>query len=158
MGSYALFATQATGVHSATRTDRSARTSVRFAQNLTKFRPQAFSASRRLAPPAARWPCFMPLPRAGFVPTGGFPLRQPHQARRPAVPSCRYHSACQKRRQPKPAALPSAARTDFRALLRLRVRSVAGRCYSFRRADPLMGFKAPLPGSSPSARCSTTSR
>jgi hypothetical protein len=33
-----------------------------------KFRPQVFSTSRRLAPPATLRACFIPLPRPGFSP------------------------------------------------------------------------------------------
>jgi hypothetical protein len=105
MGSVTLFATWAAGVHSATPTDRSARTFAGIAQMLATFRPQAFSASRRLAPPAAARPCFMPLPRTGFLPPGAFPPRQPHAARRHAVPSCRYRLTCQKTRAETPDSL-----------------------------------------------------
>jgi hypothetical protein len=126
MGSAALFATSAAGVGSATR-DRSlgpgpSQTPPRC---LRPFRPQAFSASRRLDSSRGLAALFHAARHVqGSFPPGGFPPRQPHQARRLAVPSCRYRLTCQKPRRPKPAALPSMRPTDFRALLRLKVRSL----------------------------------
>jgi hypothetical protein len=43
------------------------------------FRPRPFSDPRRLPPRHASRPCFMPLPRTGFLPTGTFPPWQPYR-------------------------------------------------------------------------------
>jgi hypothetical protein len=78
-----------------------------------------------LTPPAAWRPCFMPHATCRVPSLQGVSLPGSlDQTRRLAVPSCRYRLTCQKPRRPKPAALPSMRPTDFRALLRLKVRSL----------------------------------
>jgi hypothetical protein len=56
----------------------------------TTFRPQTFSASRRLAPSPVSWAYCIPLPRVGFVPFRGFSRFAASLARRQFVPPCRY--------------------------------------------------------------------
>jgi hypothetical protein len=57
--------------------------------SLAKFRPQAFSTSRRVAPsPVLRAYC-IPLPRVGFGPFRGFSRFAAALTRRQAVPPCR---------------------------------------------------------------------
>jgi hypothetical protein len=137
MGSFALNATWAAGVGSATR-DRSLGPGPSQAPPRCS-RPSALRLSQPLGGLILPRLCGLvscALPRAGFLPPGVFPSRQPHQTHRLAVPSCRYRLTCQKLRGPKPARLPSMRPTDFRALLRLKVRT--------RRADVTLSF-GPIP-------------
>jgi hypothetical protein len=82
------------------------------------FRPQAFSASRRLAPPPASRACFIPQPRPGFSVQGFLSLRSatgssPATASMPF--SVRALTGC-------PAA--TRVRRDFEALLHEVMRSI----------------------------------
>jgi hypothetical protein len=60
--------------------------------SLAKFRPQAFSTSRRFAPSPVSWAYCIPPPRVGFRPFRGFSRFAAALARRQDVPPCRYQS------------------------------------------------------------------
>jgi hypothetical protein len=76
----------------------------------TSFRPRAFSAPRRLAPPPASRACFIPQPRPGFgLRPGVSPDSQRATARHRRLPPCR-----------------SAARTHRQAGCHTRLRRLRG--------------------------------
>jgi hypothetical protein len=81
------------------------------------FRPQAFSASRRLTPAPTSRACSIPQPRPGFLPSRGFSLRAATFPRREELPPCRC---------PLCAHYPKAAATlgilDFEALFHTKKR------------------------------------
>jgi hypothetical protein len=58
--------------------------------SLARFRPQAFSTSRRVAPSPVSWAYCIPLPRVGFFPFRGFSRFAAALTHRQAVPPCRY--------------------------------------------------------------------
>jgi hypothetical protein len=76
------------------------------------FRPQAFSTSRRLAPPPVSRAYCIPLPRIGFVPFRGFSRFAAVLTHRQAVPPCR----CRVDRSP-PRIAATLGQLDFEALL-----------------------------------------
>jgi hypothetical protein len=82
------------------------------------FRPQAFSTSRRFAPPPASRAYCIPLPRLGFFPFRGFSRFAAVPTHRRAVPPCRYRAD---RSPPRIAA--TLGQTDFEALLHKSKRS-----------------------------------
>jgi hypothetical protein len=82
------------------------------------FRPQAFSTSRRFAPPPVSWAYCIPLPRVGFFPFRGFSRSAAVLTHRQALPPCRYRAD---RSPPRIAA--TLGQTDFEALLRESKRS-----------------------------------
>jgi hypothetical protein len=55
-----------------------------------RLRPQVFSTSRRLDPPCAYRPCFVPDPLMGFRPTERCSARAAVRRLRRRVPSCRW--------------------------------------------------------------------
>jgi hypothetical protein len=92
--------------------------------NRAVFRPQAFSASRRFDSSRNCAALFHAAATCRVrLPPGGFPSRQPHQTRRLAVPSCRYETHLPET-EGRNLRLPSMRPFDFRALLRLKVRSL----------------------------------
>jgi hypothetical protein len=118
------------GVHSCERTP-----------SLATIRPQAFTTSRRLAPPPALWACCIPLPRPGFSPFRGFSrlaaVLTHRQADSPMLLSGRPLTALGR--------LPQSA--DSASRLYSANRSVCrGRWLAFLSVAPLFGFSPP-PGS-----------
>ena len=83
------------------------------------FRPQAFSASRRLAPSPVSWAYCIPLPRVGFAPFRGFSRFAAVPTHRRALPPCRFQAD---RSPPRMAA--TLGQTDFEALLHKSKRSL----------------------------------
>jgi hypothetical protein len=106
------------------------------------FRPQAFSASRRFAPPPVSWAYYIPQPRAGFFPFRGFSRFAASLTRRQVVPPCRYPIGCS-----PPKWLPPPNKTDYEASLHESKRSSrSGLTFLFRRS-PLRIH--PPPGAAP---------
>ena len=85
-----LEATNPTGVSSLLATSPEPSTKYERTPSLARFRPQAFSTSRRLAPPPVSWAYCIPLPRVGFDPFRGFSRLAAALTHRQAVPLCRY--------------------------------------------------------------------
>jgi hypothetical protein len=111
--------------------------------SLARFRPQAFSTSRRLAPPPVSWAYFIPLPRAGLLPFRGFSRFAAALTHRQAVPPCRYQTG---RSPPRSAA--TVNRIDFEALLHESKRSSrSGLAFLFRRSP--LRFHPPPGSASP---------
>jgi len=104
------------------------------------FRPQAFTASRRLAPPSATRACFIPQPRPGFLFRPGVsPNPQPSRL----VTGHCLHAVVDRTLTGKPAATHD--RLDFEALLCGTMRS-SRRGLAAPSVAPLFGFSPP-PGS-----------
>jgi len=104
------------------------------------FRPQAFAASRRFAPPSAVRACFIPQPRPGFLLRPGVsPAPQPSRL---VIGRC-LHAVVVHPLTGKPAA--TGERLDFEALLCGAMRS-SRRGLAAPLVAPLYGFLPP-PGS-----------
>jgi len=115
------------------------------------FRPRAFAAPRRFAPPPVPRACFIPLPRPGFSVQGFAPAPQPRRliAGRglravvtPALTGC-------------PAA--TLAPLGFEALIRVAIR-IAGSGVGLARDRSPLRFRSPPSGSgepaaAPASRC-----
>lgn len=102
------------------------------------FRPQAFSASRRVPPRTAFRACFIPKPHPGFACPGPFPRAWPATPRRKAIPPCRWLAAPH-----RPKAVAGSTRLDFEALNHAKVRH-------HRLSVTRSGSRCPLQVSSPS--------
>jgi hypothetical protein len=104
------------------------------------FRPQAFAASRRLAPPSATRACFIPQPRPGFLLRPG--VSPDPQPSRLVTGRC-LHAFVDHPLAGKPAA--TRDRLGFEALLCESMRS-SRRGLAAPSVAPLFGFSPP-PGS-----------
>jgi hypothetical protein len=101
------------------------RHSARGLPHLEHQRPQVFSTSRRLHPPCACRPCFMPDPLMGLHPPEPFSSRAAvRRLRRPSPLAVATPPPAVERRPPKrtPNPRPLAEPLDFRGLLHARVR------------------------------------
>jgi hypothetical protein len=106
------------------------------------FRPQAFSASRRFAPPPASRACFIPRPRPGFVSVQGF---LPTRSWQRLVTATFLRAVPTRALTGKPAA--THAPVDFEASLRESMRFANQAVKPDSRPLPSSGF-SPLPGTS----------
>jgi hypothetical protein len=138
-----LEATNPTRVPSLFATSPEPSTKYERTPSLARFRPQAFSTSRRLAPPPVSWAYCIPLPRVGFVPFRGFSRLAAALTRRQAVPPCRY---------PLSAHHQSGCHTQ-----KDRLRGFTPRIEAFFKVGVNLPFQSlPSSDSSSSRRCAST--
>jgi hypothetical protein len=135
----------ATGFRPSSRHHVHAATSAQDTQPYAMFRPQAFTASRRVAPHARLQAYFIPQPRPGFSSFKDFSLHAATLSRRqePApVPFLREMLA-----RLAPASTPT--NVDFEASIRAKMRSTVPSYSPNTRPLPSSSFAPPGPSSSP---------
>lgn len=136
-------ATNPTGVSSLFATSPEPSTRYERTPSLARFRPQAFSASRRFAPSPVSWAYCIPLPRVGFIPFRGFSRFAAALTHRQAVPPCRCRLSAHHR---------SSCHTQI-----VRLRGFTPRIEAFFKVGVNLPFPSlPSSDSSSSRRCAST--